>query len=131
WKDGARGNQLSKASLLLATEALEALFPDRVFYFPSYEIVMDELRDYRFYAADMLHTNPQATAYIWEKFQHSLISGESQQIIRELEPLLKLMEHRPGDPSGEAHLHSLKKQQEKLDALQKKYPFLSWESVRL
>jgi hypothetical protein len=129
WKDGAHGNQLSKASLLLATEALEALFPDRVFYFPSYEIVMDELRDYRFYTADMLHTNPQATAYIWEKFQSSLISEESQQIISELEPLLKIMEHRPQDRNGEAHLQILSQQKEKLGELKKKYSFLSWEKL--
>ena len=126
WKDGARGNQLSKASLLLATEALGELFPDRVFYFPSYEIVMDELRDYRFYAADMLHTNRQATDYIWEKFSHALISDESRKIIGELEPLLKIMEHRPKDPEGEAHQQILHRQEEKVAELKKKYPFLPW-----
>jgi len=126
WKDGARGNQLSKASLLLTTEALGELFPDRVFYFPSYEIVMDELRDYRFYAADMLHTNRQTTDYIWEKFSHALISDESRKIIGELEPLLKIMEHHPQDPEGEAHQQILRRQEEKVAELKKKYPFLPW-----
>jgi hypothetical protein len=57
WKDGAHGNQLSKAALLLAGDALQKQYPDQFFYFPSYEIVMDELRDYRFYTSDMLHTD--------------------------------------------------------------------------
>ena len=129
WKDGAHGNQFSKASLLLATEALERLFPDQVFYFPSYEIVMDELRDYRFYGEDMLHLSGQATKYIWEKFNHSLISDESQQIIKKLEPVLKMMAHRPRDTKGEAHLKLIRQWEEKLGKLKKEYPFLSWEKL--
>ena len=95
WKDGAHGNQLSKASLLLAGDALQKQFPDRFFYFPSYELVMDELRDYRFYAEDMIHMSSQATSYIWEKFRQVLVSRHSGEIIRDLEPLLKMLEHRP------------------------------------
>lgn len=60
WKDGAHENQLSKATLLLATDALQKDYPDRIAYFPAYEILMDELRDYRFYADDMLHPSPLA-----------------------------------------------------------------------
>ncbi|MEN8157136.1 MAG: GSCFA domain-containing protein [Bacteroidota bacterium] len=129
WKEGAHGNQLSKATLLLATEALERQFPGQVFYFPSYEIVMDELRDYRFYAGDMLHTNPVATQYIWERFRDALISDESQKIIKEVEPLVKLMEHRPQDTEGEAHQLTLHRTKEKLDLMKKKYPFLTWERI--
>lgn len=129
WKEGAHGNQLSKASLLLATEALEGLFPERVFYFPSYEIVMDELRDYRFYAGDMLHTSQQSTGYIWEKFSQALISPESQQIMGELEPLLKLMEHRPRQTKGEAYRHLERQKKEKLADLRSRYPFLSWQNL--
>jgi hypothetical protein len=125
WKDGARGNQLSKASLLLAAEELEADFPDKVFYFPSYEIVMDELRDYRFYAADLLHTNEMAAAYIWEKFRKALISDESREIIGVLDPLLKLIEHRPRD-SSEKVARELREQQEELIAsIRGKYPFIA------
>jgi hypothetical protein len=131
WKDGARGNQLSKASLLLATEALEAMFPENVFYFPSYEIVMDELRDYRFYKEDMLHTNDTATAYIWEKFRKVLVSPASQEIIRELEPIIKLFEHRPPDTGGEANLPLLERKKEMLADFQKRYPFLSWKSIHM
>ncbi len=126
WKDGAHGNQLSKASLLLATEALELQFPGKVSYFPSYEITMDELRDYRFYADDMLHLNSIATGYIWDKFQKALVSDESQQIIGELEPLLKMEDHRSRENSSIAYKNSLSKRQEKRAGLREKYPFLKW-----
>jgi len=124
WKDGAYGNQLSKASLLLASEALEQQFPGKVFYFPSYEITMDELRDYRYYADDMLHLNPLATRYIWEKFQSVLVSGESQQIINDLEPLIRMEKHRALEENGEAHENTLRKRDAKKLALQEKYSFL-------
>ena len=127
WKDGAHGNQLSKASLLLASEALEQEFPGMVGYFPSYELVMDELRDYRYYADDMLHTNQIATGYIWEKFQGVLVSEESRQIIRDLEPLLKMEEHRTRESFGKAHENTLRKLEEKRAFLEGKYPFLPWK----
>ena len=126
WKDGAHGNQLSKASLLLASEALQEQFPRRVFYFPSYELVMDELRDYRYYNEDMVHLSSSAVRYIWEKFQSALISEESRKIIRDLEPLLKMQEHRSMGRNADAHQLTLRKQEEKRDQLQKKYPFLAW-----
>ena len=67
-KDGAHGNQLSKSTLLLALDDVLAKFPDRCDYFPAYEIVLDELRDYRFYAADMVHPSAQAVDYLWSRF---------------------------------------------------------------
>ena len=67
-KDGAHGNQLSKGTLLLALEEVMAKFPERCDYFPAYEIVLDELRDYRFYAPDMIHPSAQAVDYIWSRF---------------------------------------------------------------
>ena len=124
WKDGAHGNQLSKATLLLAQEALEKLYPDKLYYFPSYEIVMDELRDYRFYTSDMVHTSDQATQYIWEKFSHALLSADAQQIIRELKPLLQMADHRPLIQESGAYREMLKQRDEKLKAFKKKYPFL-------
>jgi hypothetical protein len=124
WKDGARENQLSKSALLLATRDLENLFPDRVFYFPSYEIVMDELRDYRYYAGDMLHISEQAALYIWEKFIQCLVSDESRQVIRALEPLLKLMDHRPRD-TGPETLEKLEAKRLHLrNQLKAKYSFI-------
>ena len=127
WKDGAHGNQLSKAALLLAGDFLQEKFPDRFFYFPSYEIVMDELRDYRFYTKDMLHTNELATSYIWEKFKEVLLSEKSRQVIKDLEPLFKLAGHRPLNQGEEAQ--NLREQQlrERAGQLKKKYPELNLE----
>jgi hypothetical protein len=125
WKDGAHGNQLSKASLLLAGEALQEKFPDQFFYFPSYEIVMDELRDYRFYASDMLHTSDQANAYIWEKFRQVFISERSAGMIDDLEPVLKLLEHRPINLTSESHKQMEKQREERLKGLKSKYPGLN------
>lgn len=124
WKEGAHGNQLSKASLMLAGDALQKQFPDQFFYFPSYEIVMDELRDYRFYAEDMIHTSDQTTAYIWEKFKEVLISESSAEIIKDLEPLLKLQEHRPKSQNKEAQKKLENKFREGMSYIKSKYPKL-------
>lgn len=67
-KDGAHGNQLSKSTLLLALDEVIAKFPERCKYFPAYEIVLDELRDYRFYSPDMIHPSDQAVDYLWSRF---------------------------------------------------------------
>lgn len=68
FKDGAHGNQISKSTLLLALDEVLAKFPERCEYFPAYEIVLDELRDYRFYAADMIHPSAQTVDYLWSRF---------------------------------------------------------------
>ena len=68
FKDGAHGNQISKSTLLLALDEVLAKFPERCEYFPAYEIVLDELRDYRFYATDMIHPSDQAVDYLWSRF---------------------------------------------------------------
>lgn len=124
WKDGAHGNQLSKAALLLAGDALQKQFPAQFFYFPSYEIVMDELRDYRFYADDMIHTNEQSTAYIWEKFQQALVSDSSINIMKDLESVLKMQEHRPRTGESETQVKMAALMQKKLSYLKTKYPEL-------
>jgi len=129
WKDGAHGNQLSKAALLLAGDELQQRYPKQFFYFPSYEIVMDELRDYRFYAEDLLHTSDQATRYIWEKFQRSLIEAKSREIIGEVEALRKMLEHRPINMEGEADQLRQSRMLEKLQMAKKKYSELDWENI--
>jgi GSCFA family len=129
WKDGAHGNQLSKASLLLAGEALQKRFPNQFFYFPSYEIVMDELRDYRYYAEDMIHTSKQATAYIWEKFKEALVNERSGEIINEVESLLKMLEHRPINPSMDSVSKIRHKLQERLDFIKTKHPDLELNNI--
>jgi hypothetical protein len=129
WKDGAHGNQLSKATLLLAGEALRESFPEQLFYFPSFEIMMDELRDYRFYASDLLHTSDQATRYIWEKFDRALLNDRARKTIADLDPLLKLLQHRPLNTAGSAHANMLKAREDKSRELQKKYPDLNWNKL--
>ena len=92
-KDGAHGNQLSKATLLLGANSVVKAFKN-VEYFPSYEIVMDELRDYRFYAADMIHLSSPAEDYIFEKCGEAYFSGETRQNLLRVQNFLKLSNHR-------------------------------------
>lgn len=94
-KDGAHGNQLSKSTLLLAVDEVCQAFPDRTDYFPGYEIFMDELRDYRFYAPDMTHPSAQATGYLWSRFIGWALP---EQDLPELEKRVKALAaslHRP------------------------------------
>lgn len=102
WKDGAHGNQLSKAVLLLAVEELVQQIPE-VYYFPSYEIVMDELRDYRFYGEDMLHLSSQAVEYIWERFRDTWISPSVEALMKRIDKLNKKLAHRPFAPQSEEY----------------------------
>lgn len=117
WKDGAHGNQLSKAVLLLAADRLCARHAGRVAYFPSYEIVMDELRDYRFYAADMLHLSDQGTEYVWERFVEHYMSGETRDAMKRIDRLNRVLLHRPSDPEDEAYIRLRERTCRELDAL--------------
>ena len=99
WKDGAVENQLSKATLLLAIDQLIKGFGDQACaYFPSYELMMDELRDYRFYAEDMLHISSVAVDYIFERFSKVMISKESLVISKKVMKVRRAFEHRPVNP---------------------------------
>lgn len=92
-KDGFHENQLSKSTLLMAVDELCRLFPERCTYFPAYEIMMDELRDYRFYAADMVHPSSVAVDYIWERFQDMFFTPETRQQVLEAERQKKRENH--------------------------------------
>jgi hypothetical protein len=94
-KDGAVNNQLSKSILLLSIHRLMKKHPT-VSYFPAYEIFMDELRDYRFYAADMLHPSETGSSYVWERFCDSWIDEASKNIMAGVTAILKALAHRPG-----------------------------------
>jgi len=94
WKDGAHGNQLSKSALLLAIDSLQHSFSN-VHYFCAYEIMMDELRDYRFYNDDMLHPSKLAVEYIWERFKDMFISPNCFELMRFIEKLNKKEAHKP------------------------------------
>lgn len=94
-KDGAHGNQVSKASLLLAVDKVCEAFPEVAEYFPAYEIMMDELRDYRFYAEDMVHPTSQAADYIWERFQDFALRDGDRERLLENEKAFRRSLHRP------------------------------------
>ena len=93
--DGAHGNQVSKSILLLALEEVCAAFPDRTAYFPAYEILLDELRDYRFYAEDMVHPSPQAAEYVFGKFLSFAFPDEERSRLEERRKAFKASQHRP------------------------------------
>jgi len=114
--DGAHGNQLSKASLHLAVKRLQERFSG-IWYFPSYELIMDELRDYRFYATDRCHLTPEATAYIRERFLEAAADKETRALVKEMEKLNTSYAHKPLFPrsgSYEKFLKNIEKQKTEL-----------------
>jgi len=121
-KDGLHENQLSKGTLLLAIDELKQLFPENVFYFPSYEIVLDELRDYRFYADDMLHPSVMAVNYIWERFSDSLFSEETKVVLKEYESIHRDINHKPFYPDSEDYKRFLEQIVLKINRFKGKYP---------
>lgn len=128
WKDGAHGNQLSKATLLLATDRLQALYPERIAYFPAYEIMMDELRDYRFYANDMLHPSELAVDYIWQRFTDFFLSDETKGFLKEWAEIQKAINHRPFQPESEAYKRFISQTLLKMERISKKFP--SFDSTK-
>ena len=121
-KYGYHGSQLSKAVLLLAADKLIKEEGERVYYFPAYEIVNDELRDYRFYKADMLHPNEQAVEYIWEQLVATCFSAEAKQFLAEWRPIKEALAHRPFHPEAAAYQDFIKKTKDKAKMLELKYP---------
>lgn len=127
WKDGAHGNQLSKATLLLAADKLEKEFPEHIAYFPAYEIMMDELRDYRFYADDMLHPSERAIAFVWDKFAQHLFTNETKTILQEWATIQKALQHKPFHPESDAYKQFLLQTLLKMEQLTKKFPYFDLE----
>ena len=126
-RDGMHANQLSKSTLLLAIDRLQRLFPERVFYFPSYEIILDELRDYRFYADDMLHPSPLAIRYLWERFSETFFSPETKQVIIAVQDIRRDLAHKPFHPESEAYQRFLGQIVLKIERLIGKYPYLDFQ----
>ncbi|MBP1630475.1 MAG: hypothetical protein H6Q15_1368 [Bacteroidetes bacterium] len=114
WKDGYRENQISKSVLHLATQEL-CLQDNRIEYFPSYEIVMDDLRDYRFYESDMLHPSTLAIDYIWGKFVNTFFNINTIELCKRFEHLNKMKNHRPFNPNTDSY----RKHLEKIEQLEK------------
>lgn len=125
-RDGFVENNRSKAVLIQAVHHLVEKF-EKLYYFPAYELIIDDLRDYRFYAEDMVHPNYLATSYVWEKFSDACIDEESRKFIREIAPINSALAHKPFQPHSKAHQSFRQKQVEKLQQLQAAYPYLDFE----
>ena len=120
-KDGFVENQLSKAKLITAVQEIVAS-EEKCAYFPAYEIMMDELRDYRFYAEDMVHPNKTAVDYIWQKFQEAWIASEASAVMKQVDTIQKGLLHRPFNEASEAHQKFRRDLQQKIEKLEKEVP---------
>ena len=125
-RDGLIESQRSKASLLLAVEQLVTDLPF-VTYFPAYELMMDDLRDYRFYEKDMIHPNQVAIDYIWEGFQQTYFSENTLQLLSQVKKVVLASQHRPFHPNLLAHQKFLKKQLLAIEQLTTSHPYLDFQ----
>ncbi len=125
WKDGAHGNQLSKAVLLLSIDGI-INNNKNVWYFPSYELIMDDLRDYRFYSRDMIHISDEAVDYIWQKFIDTFIDKQSQSVMAQIEKIKKALAHRPFSADSKTYLDFLENQLYKICQLENNYPEINF-----
>ena len=123
-KDGFVENQQSKAHLITAVH--QVLKKGKAVYFPSYELMMDELRDYRFYARDMVHPNDLAIDYIWEKFKMVWICETSYKTMDEVAAIQKGLNHRPFSSESGKHQEFLRTLNQKITYLEKEYPFIKF-----
>lgn len=123
-KDTLHGNQLSKSTLLLAVDALCQRFPEKSYYFPAYEIVIDELRDYRFYADDMAHPSPQAVEYVWERFVEHCTDAEAQRFMAQWTKVVKALEHRPFRPDSPQYRSFVAQTLNTINELKDQYPHI-------
>lgn len=112
-------NSVSKAHLFAAIHELQEIFPD-MFYFPAYELVMDDLRDYRFFAEDMLHPNYQATNYVWETLCNTMLDKKTLSLMKEIDEILLAARHRPRNPNSDAHRKFVQKYISKIEELKGK-----------
>lgn len=122
-KYGYHGSQLSKATLQLSADKLVKANVNCT-YFPAYEIVNDELRDYRFYREDMLHPTDQTVEYIWQRLQEKYLSNSAKDFIESWRPLKEAIRHRPFNPDGAEYIAFANKTKENIAKLRLQYPLL-------
>ncbi|MBS1496450.1 MAG: GSCFA domain-containing protein [Bacteroidetes bacterium] len=128
-REGFIENNRSKAVLINAVHTVVEKY-DTVSYFPAYELVIDDLRDYRFYAEDMVHPNYTATNYVWEKFVSSAIDEPSQELMKTINEINAAKSHKAFNPQSEAHKKFLKINSEKIDNLQQQYSYINFDEER-
>lgn len=121
-KEGLVGNNRSKAHLISAIHNLREHKIDCVSYFPSYEILLDELRDYRFFQSDMLHPSPTAVTYIWEKFIESWMNTDTEEVMEKVNKLQRNLKHKAFSPDSEAHQQFLQKVDKQKKDLKLRFP---------
>lgn len=124
-REGFVENNRSKALLNLAVHTLCDKF-ERAFYFPAYELVIDDLRDYRFYAEDMVHPNYMATNYVWEKFKESCLENQALEAIDAINEINAAMAHKPFNAASEAHQKFCRANTSKVKALALRYAYLDF-----
>jgi len=122
-RDGFVENNRSKATLIQAVQLLTEKNRD-CFYFPAYELIIDDLRDYRFFAEDMVHPNYAATNYVWEKFIATCIDEPTQQLMKEIAVIVAAKNHKPFNPTSEQHRKFLQTNLEKVKKLKQQFPYL-------
>lgn len=122
-RDGFVENNRSKATLINAVHHMVDKF-ENLFYFPAYELVIDDLRDYRFFAEDMVHPNYAATNYVWEKFSEACIDEDSKLLMKELFTIQAAYTHKPFQPTSAAHQKFLQTNLQKAQALKETYPYV-------
>lgn len=121
-KYGLHGSNLGKAVLMLAVDGIVNRFPDKCGYFPSFEIMNDELRDYRFYAEDMVHPSKQAVDYIYEKFAEYAFSAKAMGFAKQWSAVAKILLHKPQFPQNRQYMALMVSAKEKIAQLEKEYP---------
>ncbi len=121
-KYGLHGSNLGKAVLMLAVDGIVNRFPDKCGYFPSFEIMNDELRDYRFYAEDMVHPSKQAVDYIYEKFAEYAFSAKAMGFAKQWSAVAKILLHKPQFPQSRQYMALMVSAKEKIAQLEKEYP---------
>lgn len=129
WQDGAVDNQLSKSTLIVGLhEALQRL--EGCYYFPAYEIMMDDLRDYRFYEDNLLHPSELAVEYIWDRFRMSCLSPDCREAVSDFEKLARALKHRPVKITTAAHQKFVDGQLQLIANLQQRYPYADLHVAR-
>jgi len=126
-KEGSPGNQLAKANLIRMVAGLLHQYPHS-YYFPAYEMFMDDLRDYRFYANDMVHAGEAGIAYVWDLFRETCIDSPSAELMNRIEPLVLAARHRPTDRHSTAHEAFVKKQLLRIGEIIRDHPWLDFEA---
>ncbi len=127
-RDGLHVNQLSKSTLLLAVDELCGMYPQCCSYFPSYEILIDELRDYRFYADDLVHPSSLAVEYIWERMCESFLSKETLELMKQLAAVTAALNHKPFNEESAEYAAFMENTLKRINELKNMHPYLNMDA---